>query len=176
MTSSIRLRVAVTDSSSAIGMVTTCIHRATGMVAQPEYQELDRHDLILELSVQSVDSAHPSGLARIVERHSDGFELLSSWRELEDGTEIGRRQPNEVCRADIQLPHCAARAVRDHLPTSQWLAGLDGHPPHWELAVPCPEHDDRIIAAITRRNGYSQRFSALDARALHRQMTSARAA
>jgi hypothetical protein len=171
MASTIKLRVSLADTSSAIDLVMDRIQHATGLAAQPDYQELDRRELIVELSLPYAQVRQPSGLARIVERHSSDFELLSTWREAGSGTDLHRCSPTEMCKeSDRVLPRSARRAVADQLPTARWQASRDGQPSHWELAVPVVGRHDGVIAAVARRSGYSHRFSALDAQALRMQV------
>ena len=182
MTPNIRLRVSLTDTSSGIGLITDCIHRATGIAAQPEFQELDRRDLLVELSLPAGPQSAVSGLARIVQRNSARFEVLSAWREAGPlpgipvvSFEPGRRL--QICRAvDRDLPRSASRALEDGLPTACWRPGTAERAPHWELAVPRVGSEDRPVALVARRSGYSYRFSSFDAEALKIRMTSIRAA
>lgn len=177
MESSIKLRVSLADEASAIDVATAKIQSATGLEATPEFQELDRAELIVELGLGRGQGRSASQLARLLERTYQDFEVLSSWHETEP--QMGCR-PTPLSRVvsydDIAIPSPARRAFDDHLPTAALQLVGAGDVTHWILAVPVVGDDGRLVAGVLRRNGYSHRFSALEVKAVRAQLTSGIAA
>jgi hypothetical protein len=158
-------------------VATAKVHLATGLGVRPDFQEIDRSDLIVELSISETQGCPHRQLGRLVERSSTGLEVLSSWSETEPIITYDRHeQPKIVHCGDPTVPSTARRAFDDRVPTARWQTGTDGDVPHWFLAVPAVSFDDRMIAAIIRRSGYSYRFSALEATALRASLGGPRAA
>jgi hypothetical protein len=134
---------------------------------RPDFQEIDRSDLIVELSIPEVRGCPPGQLGRLVEHISTDLEVLSSWNETEPACPSGQHErPRFVDKDDPTVPFTARRAFDDGLPTASWHSSSEVDVPHWFLAVPALSFDDRMVAAIRRRRGYSYRFSALEAAAL----------
>jgi hypothetical protein len=172
-----KLRLAVADGPSALQVATAKVHLATGLGVRPEFQEIDRSDLIVELSLSDTLGCTPGQLGRLVERSSTDLEVLSCWTETKPTLPTGRhQQPKVVQYNDPDVPFTARRAFDDCLPTAGWQVGTDGVGPHWLLAVPAVSFDDRIIAAILLRSGYCYRFSALEATTLRASLGRPRAA
>ena len=167
-----KLRIAVADGPMALQLATGRVSSAIGLDAQPDFQEVDRTELIVELSIAEAHNRRPGDIARAVEREAGDMDVLSSW--LDSGSGAGSRRLQSVFTYPLPgdkatVPYPARRALTDQLPTTAWQpAGDNG--PHWLLAVPVVGHDGRLITAVVRRQGYSHRFAALDARSLQAQL------
>jgi hypothetical protein len=167
MTSASKVRVAIPDASFALEVATARVRAATGLRAEPEFQEIDRGDLIVELRLPEVGEWPPRRVADLVERSAPDLEVLSTWREP-----VSRLKPRPSLDGrimsvhDAALPEVARRAFDDYLPTATWRPIADGDIAHWQLAVPVVVGGCHAVAILLRRNGYSFRFSALEANVL----------
>jgi hypothetical protein len=164
MTSASKVRVALPDASFALEVATARISAATGLRAEPEFQEIDRGDLIVELRLPEVGDCPVRQLADLVERSAPDLEVLSTWREP-----VARVRPRPSLAGrvmsvdDTALPEVARRAFDAYLPTATWRPLVNGDVAHWQLAVPVVVAGSDAVAIVLRRNGYSFRFSALEA-------------
>lgn len=164
---SYKLRVATADESGAVEAVATGIRNATGLPARPVFQEIDRRELIVELTLLSTESPSPLELARCVRASSETLEVLGSWHDLEART--GHAAPplrRLHFSGDVTLPAVARRAFDDGVPTAGWQPRAGSDNAHWLLAVPVVGGDGRLFAAVARRDGHYHRFSSRDATAL----------
>jgi hypothetical protein len=167
MTSASKVRVAIPDTSFALEVATARVSDATGLRAEPEFQEIDRGDLIVELRLPEAGEYPARQLADLVERSAPDLEVLSTWREP-----VARIKPRPSLAGrvlsvdDTALPEVARRALDDYLPTATWRPRADGDVAHWQLAVPVVVAGSDTVAIVHRRNGYSFRFSALEANLL----------
>jgi hypothetical protein len=169
MTTSCKLRIATADDSGALSGVAAEVRSATGLPVRPALQEIDGHQLIVELRLTptSADSRSPRELAHIVSSTAPNLEVLSSWREYRRGAAPLRRgQPEMVVVDDDGAPRAARRAFNDMLPTAEWQPAVASHVSQWVLAVPVLGADGRMMAAMARRSGYHHRFVATEATAL----------
>jgi hypothetical protein len=76
-----KLRVVVPDGANALRVVTTEIEEAAGIALEPELQEVDGGDLVVELRLADSSICDPKLVVRAVERLSDDLEVLSTWQE-----------------------------------------------------------------------------------------------
>jgi hypothetical protein len=174
MTSASKVRVAIPDASFALEVATARVRAATGLRAEPEFQEIDRGDLIVELRLPEVGECPPRQLADLVERSSPDLEVLSAWREPVAHVKPRPSLAGRVMSVDdTALPEVARRAFDDYLPTATWRPVADGDVAHWQLAVPVVVSGCHVLAIVLRRNGYSFRFSALEAHVLGAALASA---
>jgi hypothetical protein len=172
-----KLRVALADEASALDVATARVRLATGLEVTPEFQEVDRADLIVELRLAQARDRSASQLARLLERSYTGLEVLSSWQETESEIRSRGSWLSEIfSRDDIAVPMAAQRAFDDHLPTAALQLGGTGDVAYWILAVPVVGADGRMVAGVLRRNGYSHRFSALEVKAVRAQLIAGKAA
>jgi hypothetical protein len=163
-----KIRIATTDTNDALGSVKTHVERATGFAATLEFQEIDQTELVVELRLVDWNAVRPGLVARAVEHSTRDLEVLSAWREeplLCDPTPPLRQILLDA--SNDPMPEVARRALRDGLPTAQWLA-IDGHPTdvgqcQWHLAVPMVRTDGQYVVGLRQRPGYSRRFNPLDA-------------
>jgi hypothetical protein len=172
-----KIRIATPDTDNALGTVRVEVERATGFAAELEFQEIDRTDLVVELRLADADAVQPGLVARAVERSTADLEVLSAWTEVPLS-----RGPNPPLRQtlltanDGPMPAFAQRALRDELPTAQWLS-IDGDPAEvgqcqWHLAVPMIRSDGQPVVGLRHRRGYSLRFNPLDAAAARHDLAS----
>jgi hypothetical protein len=165
-----KIRIATPDTDNALGNVRVEIERATGFAAELEFQEIDRTDLVVELRLADASAVQPGLVARAVERSTHELEVLSAWTESPL-----TRHPTPPLRqtvlsaTDGPIPAFAQRALRDELPTAQWLSMDDESAAvgqcQWHLAVPMIRSDGQPVVGLRRRRGYSLRFNPLDAAA-----------
>jgi hypothetical protein len=177
MTSASKLRVAVPDVTDALDVVKDEVERATGFAVQPILQEVDRGDLVVEVQLVDSNAVAPDHLALAVECSARGLDVLSAWKEETLTPYSAPVQSETVFKAiDGVMPEVAQRALRDEVPTAQWLPTVEdvagGDRSYWILAVPVLRPNDRSIVGTRRRNGYSLRFSAHEAEAARRGLVS----
>lgn len=172
-----KIRIATPDTDDALGNVRVEVERATGFAAELEFQEIDCTDLVVELRLADADAVQPGLVARAVERSTRDLEVLSAWTEVplhRDPTP--RLRQTLVSASDGPMPAFAQRALRDELPTAQWLS-IDGDPAEvgqsqWHLAVPMIRSDGQAVVGLRHRRGYSLRFNPLDAAAARHDLAS----
>jgi hypothetical protein len=162
MPSKSKLRVAIADGSDALEVVTVEVERATGFVAQPVLQEIDYTDLVVEVQLSDSNAADPRRIALTVARASPDLDVLSSWKEAAAPAMAAvQSSPIVVDAADPLLPEVARRALRDDVPTAQWLPKfVGGGDRSWILALPSRRSGHPARVGICSRRGYSARFSA----------------
>ena len=169
MTAKNMLRVAMPDKARAIDIACSDVESAVGLHVRAEFQEIEGSKLIIELQLgdETEPTPHPSRLASVVDRAVSDIEVLSSWEELTSPAPAPRQCPEVFGVGYEPLPQVAQRALNDDLPTAQW----DRSDSSWHLAVPsvC---GGKAIVGMTRRHGYSQRFTAYDAAALRSGLAS----
>jgi hypothetical protein len=159
-----RLRVSIPESSSALEAVTSGVHQATGFEVEPALQELDNGHLIVELSVHDPGRSSPREVTELIEQSAPELDVLSAWRGVEQDHCPQAAAADRVLRVqDSPLPDVARRAVDDNLATAKWHPTCDEYAAHWLLAVPVRGAERAGLVALRRREGYSYRFSALDA-------------
>jgi hypothetical protein len=128
-----------------------------------EFQEIEGGNLIIELQLgnEAEHIPHPSRLASVVDKAVFNMEVLSSWTESTPPEPAPRPCPEVFGVGYEPLPQVAQRALDDDLPTAKW----DRSDTSWHLAVPsvC---GGKAIVGMSRRSGYSHRFTAHDAAAL----------
>jgi hypothetical protein len=174
MSTTNKLRVITTDAPDALQVIKQEVEEATGFAVEPEIQEVDGADLVVELRLAGPTPAAPSLVARAVERSSRGVDVLSTWNEA--GRIAGPAPASSQVILDglgDQLPAVARRALRDDLPTAQWHrtgtgfgpGGPEEGPPSWQLAVPVVRSDGRSLVGYQRRRGYTFRFGTHDVEA-----------
>ncbi len=163
-----KLRVAMPDRADALDMVKAEVLGATGFEAHAEIQELDGADLVVELRLADSGVSDPGRMARTVERSTRDLDVLGTWNEA-GPARSPVPTPCEVVfgAGDETMPAVARRALRDAVPTAQWLPvgeddGGTGRP-QWVLAVPVIQSEGRTVVGLQRRVGYSLRFTACDA-------------
>ena len=160
-----KIRIATPDTDDALGNVKLEVERATGFSAQLEFQEIDHTELVVELRLVDWNSVRPGLVARAVECSTRDLDVLSAWRE-----ESFNCDPTPPLRQTVlnpsndPMPAVARRALRDGLPTAQWLS-IDGDSTEagqrqWHLAVPMVRSDGQSVVGSDR--------VALDTRPGHR--------
>jgi len=164
VTTTSRLRVAISDTAEALEIVKVEVEGATGCPVRPEFQESELDELVVDLRLGTSSSAEPNLIARAIERTAPHIDVLGVWNESPRGHEPAPIPSQFVFAAtDDSMPEVAKRAVRDELATAQWhpsgntTQGREGA--YWQLAVPVLQTDGEEIVAVQRRNGYSLRFS-----------------
>jgi hypothetical protein len=169
MTAKNMLRVAMPDKAHAIDIACSDVESAVGLRVRAEFQEIEGSSLIVELQLgdEAEAAPHPSQLASVVERAVSQLEVLSSWEEMSSPAPTPRPCPSVLGVGYEPLPHVAQRALEDDLPTAQW----DRAESSWHLAVPSVCSGKAIIG-MSRRYGYSHRFTAHDAAALRSGLAS----
>ncbi len=129
--------------------------------------------------MQLVDSnsAVPDHVGFAVERSTRDLDVLSTWKEAalpRDPAPVHSETVFSVI--DGAMPEVAQRALRDQVPTAQWLPAVEdvagGDRSYWMLAVPVHRPDRPLIVGTLRRGGYSHRFSALEAEGARRGLAS----
>jgi hypothetical protein len=167
MTSSSRLRVAISDTAEALEIVKLEVEGATGFPVRPEFQESEFDELVVELRLGAPSSTEPNRIARAIERTSRDIDVLGVWNEKQPDHEPTPIPSQLVFEAtDDSMPEVAKRAVRDQLATARWRPTTNATPsgdiPHWQLAVPVLQADGEEVVAVHRRNGYSLRYTPED--------------
>lgn len=169
-----KLRVVTTDGPDALRVVRQEVEEATGRAAEPEIQEVDGRELVVELALAGPTAVAPGLVARAVVRSSRGLDVLSTWNEAPRASDPTPASGQVILDGlDDHLPAVVRRALRDELPTAQWQsAGADAGTrlpgdgrPAWQLAVPVMRPDGRPLVGYQQRRGYSFRFGAHDVRA-----------
>jgi hypothetical protein len=168
------LRIATPDAVHAISIACSDVESAVGFPVRAEFQEIEGDTLIIELQLghlqlgdETVRSPHPSRLASVVDKVVSNMEVLSSWTESTALAPAPRPCPDVLGVGYEPLPQVAQRAVDDDLPTARW----DRSDCSWQLAVPSICCGTAIVG-MSRRCGYSHRFTAHDAAALRSGLAS----
>jgi hypothetical protein len=163
------LRIATPDADRAIDTACSGVESALGLPVRAEFQEIEGGKLIIELQLgdERTRSPHPSRLASTVDNAVSNVEVLSSWTES-TALEPAPRPCLDVLGVGYEsLPHVAQRALADDLPTAKW----DCSDSCWHLAVPSVCRD-QLIVGMSRRSGYSHRFTAYDVATLRSGLAS----
>jgi hypothetical protein len=166
-----KLRVAVPDGANALRVVTAEIEEATGIAFEPELQEVDGGDLVVELRLADSSIGDSKLVVRAVERLSDDLEVLSTWQEAPPPRDPAPvMSPSVFAGTDVAMPEVAQRAFRDDLPTAKWPGTFRvpvGEPKAcWQLAVPMRRSNGQVLVGVLQRSGYSHRFGVHEAKAL----------
>jgi hypothetical protein len=164
-----KLRVVTTDTPDALRVVREEVEEATGLAAEPEIQEVDGGELVVELRLAGPTPVVPGLVARAVGRSRRGLDVLSSWNEARGVVDPAPASGQVILDglAD-HLPAVVRRALRDDIPTAQWQGTSTGirtpgeGSPAWQLAVPVVKADGRPLVAYQQRRGYSFRFGTHD--------------
>ncbi len=177
MTAASKLRVATADAPDALDLMKVGVETATGFAVEPQFQEIDCGDLVVEMRLTDSQAAAPQLVARAIERSACGIEVLSTWKEASP-----TRAPAPVSSGQVfdvlegPLPKVARRALLDDIPTAQWRGRAGGAAradrSYWQLAVPVVRSDGQSIVGVHRRQGYSLRFGVHDAGAVREGLTS----
>ncbi len=171
-----KLRVVTSDSPDALDVIRHEVEGATGLAVEPEIQEIDGADLVVELRLVDSSAVVPGLVARAVERSTGGLDVLSTWNErgriADPAPVLGQVVLDDL---DHHLPPVVRRALRDDLPTAHWSAtgtsgAGDAH--SWQLAVPVVRPDGRSVVGYQRRRGYSIRFGTHDVDAARADLAS----
>jgi hypothetical protein len=165
-----KLRVATPDVADALDVVKVEVEGATGFAVEPQFQEIDRADLVVEMRLTDSYDAEPGLVARAIERSASGLEVLSTWKEVPATLAPAPRSSPEVFdRPGVPMPEVARRALHDDIPTAQWFGAREfttgDVTPQWHLAVPVVRSDGLSIVGVQRRRGYTRRFCIRDAAA-----------
>ena len=170
MTASNMIRIATTDTTDAVEIACSQVKNAVGLPVTAAFQEIEGGCLILELRLgnESGLTPSPSRLAVVVEESSN-VEVLSAWKVRSSSATPPPRSSDAVLTPlRDSIPSVAYRAVRDGLPTAQWQSNEGS----WHLAVPNVNFNRPTTVGLSRRRGYSQRFSSLEAAAIQRGLAS----
>jgi hypothetical protein len=169
MTTKNMLRVATLDMDCAVDDARSDIQSAVGLRVRAEFQEIEGDSLIIELQLgdEVEQSGPPARLASVIEQAVASVEVLSTWKESSSPEPHPRHCPDVLGVGYEPLPQVAQRALDDNLPTAQW----DRSDSSWLLAVPsvC---GGKTIVGMSRRGGYSHRFTTHDVAALRRGLAS----
>jgi hypothetical protein len=161
------IRIATPDTDHALGDVKVEVERATGFAAHLELQEIDSTELVVELRLADSSAVRPGLVARAVERSTGGREVLSAWTEAPFRCDPTPPLEQTLLNTGGPMPAVAQRALRDELPTAQWLSvdggSTAGGQRQWHLAVPMIRSDGQSVVGLRPRRGYSLRFNPLDA-------------
>lgn len=155
-----KLRVAIADGEDALQVVTAEIEEAIGIGVEPEFQEIERGDLVVELRLADPSVPDSRLVAHAVERLSGDIEVLSAWQEvplIRDPTPTTSQ--SVFAGTEGAMPEVAQRAIRDELPTATWKSS-------WQLAVPVQRGDGQVFVGVQDRQGYSRRFGLHEVNAL----------
>ncbi len=173
MTAARKLRVAIPDSADALRLVQDGFEEITGLSVQPEFQEVDHGELIVEVLVDDpplIPAVSPSValVSRAVERSEFDMSVLSSWVEERPDFLRSGLPVSAVADPFREAGHGAVdRAARDELATSVWCPHPAGGGQRaagvWQLAVPFRRLDHSTCIASSERAGYPYRFSSHDA-------------
>lgn len=162
-----KLKVAVEDRADALHLVRAELYAATGLTAEPDFQEIDHPgELLVEVRLQDAGGYTPTQIAKMVASESQDLHVLSAWTEPADPVLSRRVQCRVIDLLECEVPDLALRAHRDGLPTARWHGSSPTQTPHWLLAVPGIDADRKGVVGICRRTGYYYRFSASEARSL----------
>ena len=165
MTASNMIRIATTDTTDAVEMACSEVKNAVGLPVTAAFQEIEGGCLILELRLGNEVgfTPSPSRLAAVVDESSSSVEVLSAWKVRSTSASPPPRHSDTVLAPlHDSIPPVASRAVHDGLPTAQWQSDEGS----WQLAVPNVSSVQPTLVGLSRRRGYSQRFSSLEAAAI----------
>jgi hypothetical protein len=167
MTTTSKLRVSVSDQADALEILRSEVEGATGFAVEPELQEAEHDELVVEMRFTGLVSPEPQLVARAVKRSTSGIDVLSSWNEQLPARDPAPAILDSLYRTtDATMPPAAWRAARDQLATAQWIAPTDtevvSHRSCWQLAVPVLQADGQSLIGVQQRRGYARRFSTQD--------------
>jgi hypothetical protein len=167
MTTTSKLRVSVSDQADALEILRSEVEGATGFAVEPELQEAEHDELVVEMRFTGLVTPEPQLVARAVQRSTAGIDVLSSWNEqVPVGTPAPAILDSLYRTTDAKMPPAAWRAARDRLATAQWIAPTDDEPAndrsYWQLAVPVLQGDGHSLIGVQQRWGYAHRFSTQD--------------
>jgi hypothetical protein len=164
-----KIRVATSDTADAVDVACSEVRLAVGLPVQAEFQEIEGACLILELrlGIDTIDPEPPSRLAADLVKTSSFVEVLSAWTEDATGMPSPRYSNHVLAQRFDVLPPVADRAFHDNLATAFW----DRADTSWHLAVPSVCGSQRIVG-LSRRNGYTRRFTSLDVAAIRSGLAS----
>jgi|HubBroStandDraft_1064217.scaffolds.fasta_scaffold33312_2 hypothetical protein len=171
MRSANRIRIATTDKVDAVDIACSEVEAAIGIPVRTELQEIEGPCLILELLLpeDGLRAASTSRLAAAIDQGALSVEVLSTWREPPSSTAVTPRPSDLVLTPPhFDLPAVAARALDDNLPTVQWERDQRS----WHLAVPCTQAAQPTRIGLSRRKGYSVRFTSLEVAAIRMGLAS----
>jgi hypothetical protein len=171
MTAANMIRIATTDTTEAVEIACSEVKNAVGLPVTAAFQEIEGGCLILELRLgnESGLTPSPSRLAAIVDESSSNVEVLSAWKvRSSSASPPPRRSDTILTPLNDPIPSVAHRALHDGLPTAQWQSNEGS----WQLAVPIVSAVQPTTVGLSRRRGYSQRFSSLEAAAIQRGLAS----
>jgi hypothetical protein len=167
MTTTSKLRVSVADQADALEILRSEVEGATGFSVEPELQEAEHDELVVEMRFTGLVTPEPQVAARAVQRSRSGIEVLSSWNE-----QVPARTPAPAIldslyrTTDATMPPAVWRAARDRVPTAQWIAPTDSEVvsdrSYWQLAVPVLQGDGQSLIGVQQRRGYAHRFGTRD--------------
>ncbi len=170
-----KLRIALRDNPEDIEFVRTKVEADTGMVLEPEFQEIDTTQLIVELRVAGAGGHGRDHLAEAVGGSVPEVDVLSTWHELPSTNGPGRPAFDAVVVVPTaDAPEAVHRSLCSGIPTAMWCASRPGDDrtglgSGWLLSVPLDHGGISPVTALARRRGYSIRFSAHDADAVRHQ-------
>lgn len=169
-----KLRVATPDSPDALLRVQDAFEETAGVWVEPQLQEIDRGELIVEVLVSDrplIPLVTPSTrlAAQAVGGSDVDVSVLSAW--VEERPESIRTKPLRVTSVEdsVGRSDCEAieRATQDDVATAVWcptaVRGGTGDSGVWQLAVPFYGPDWSSCVAVSERSGYPYRFSSDDA-------------
>jgi hypothetical protein len=171
MTASNMIRIATTDTTGAVEIACSEVKIAVGLPVTAAFQEIEGGCLILELRLgnESGLTPSPSRLAAVVDESLSNVEVLSAWKVRSASASPPPRHSDTILTPlHDSIPSVAHRAVHDGLPTAQWQSNEGS----WQLAVPNVCAIQPTMVGLSRRRGYSQRFSSLEAAAIQRGLAS----
>ena len=167
MTTTSKLRVSVADQADALEILRSEVEGATGFSVEPELQEAEHDELVVEMRFTGLVTPEPQLAARAVQRSRSGIDVLSSWNE-----QLPARTPAPAIldslyrTTDAKMPPAAWRAARDRVATAQWIAPTDSEVvsdrSYWQLAVPVLQGDGQSLIGEQQRRGYAHRFGTRD--------------
>lgn len=162
-----KLKSALEERADAIQFIRTELYDATGLTAEPDFQEIDQPgELLIEVRLPDVGGYPPDEVAKLVTSESRQLGVLSAWTEQ---AEPGLPRTVPSCVVDVfecEALDLALRAHRDGLPTARWHQPSPMQSPHWLLIVPGIDAGRKAVVGTCRRTGYYYRFSASKARSL----------
>jgi hypothetical protein len=171
MTAANMIRIATTDTTEAVELACSEVKNAVGLPVTAAFQEIEGGCLILELRLgnESGLTPSPSRLAAIVDQSSSNVDVLSAWKVRSSSASPPPRHSDTILTPPHDpIPSVARRAVHDGLPTAEWRSNEGS----WQLAVPNVSASRPTTVGLSRRRGYSQRFSSLEAAAIQRGLAS----
>lgn len=164
------LRIATADTAGAVDFACSEVEIAVGVPVRPELQEIENGCLIVELRLGDahVHTPPPERLALAVDKSTTNVEVLSAWKETSSLNPLPRRSDSVFTPPDASMASVAYRALQDDLPTAEW----EPKALSWHLAVPCTRTLRPTVVGLSRRRGYSVRFSSLEVAAFRRGLAS----